>query len=59
MDNNKCCKTAYGMEKNTANYISDNGLILTIYKELNSKKRKESTVRTREVGRELFKEESD
>ena len=47
------------MEKNTANYISDNGLILTIYKELNSKKRKESAVRTREVGQELFKEESD
>ena len=39
MDNNKCCQTAYGMEKNTANYISDKGLILTIYKELNSKKK--------------------
>lgn len=33
------------MEKNTANYISDKGLILTMYKELNSKKRKESAIR--------------
>lgn len=47
------------MKKNTANYISDKGLILTIYKEINSKKKKKCCKSTGEVGQELFKEESD